>query len=295
MAFMSKKTSERDYLCKGLTTCEGCGMELIARKMLQVLGPNTIILTPPSCSAIITGTSRETGWQVPAFMSNLESVGAYASGIRVGLEVLGRNDIQVVGFAGDGGTVDIGLQALSGAIERGHRFIYVCYDNEAYMNTGIQRSGATTLGAWTTTTPGGKTNQRKDVASMLLAQGIPYLATASVGYINDFANKINKARSVDGPSYIHVHTPCSTGWRFPAEQTIEVARMAVQTGMWVLYEAEKGKVRITRKVRNFKPVEEYLRLQKRFNGITAQVVQELRDYIREGYEYLQEREEKSDE
>lgn len=272
----TNQASAPSLVSHGLTTCEGCAMELIGRAMLEVLGPRTIVLTPPSCSAILTGYGLETGWRIPAFQSNLENIAAYSSGIRVALEVLGKTDVNVVAFAGDGGTVDIGLQALSGAIERGHRFIYVCYDNEAYMNTGIQRSGATPLGAWTTTTPAGKQEGKKDIVGMLLAQGIPYIATASAGYIEDFQRKVAKAKDTDGPAYLHVQTPCSTGWRFPARDTITVARLAVETGLWPLFEAVNGKVRVTHKVKEFKPLEEYLQRQGRFRNITPAQVARLK-------------------
>lgn len=284
-----EKRKNGEYLYHGLTTCEGCAMELVARTAMDILGQNTIILTPPSCSAILTGFGRETGWKVPSFMSNLAAVAAYASGIREGLNVLGKKDTHILGYAGDGGTVDIGLQALSAAVERGHRFIYICYDNEAYMNTGIQRSGSTPMGAWTTTTAGGKPEHRKDVPQMLLAQGIPYLATASVGYLDDLKKKIEKAKDVDGPCYIHVHAPCSTGWRFPADRTIEVARLAVETGMWALYEAVDGNVRITRKVKEFKPIEDYIKVQKRFSNIKPDTVKELQNFVYASYKKLLER------
>lgn len=277
-------------LYHGLTTCEGCGMELIARNVIDILGENTVMITPPSCSAILTGFSRATGWPVPSFMSNLESVAAYASGIREGYEITGKKDIHVVGFAGDGGTADIGLQALSGAIERGHRFIYICYDNEAYMNTGIQRSGCTPIGAWTTTTPNGKPTIKKDISKMILAQGIPYMATASIAFIEDMRKKIEKAKEIDGPSFLHIHIPCSTGWRFPPCKTIEVAKLAVETGMWNLYEAEEGKVRLTKKVKEFKPVKDYMKMQKRFDGISDELVKVLENEAAKNYQELLEME-----
>ena len=270
----------------GVTTCEGCAMEIVARTMMKVLGPRTMVLTPPSCSAILTGYGRETGWKVPAFQSNLENVAAYMSGMRAGLEILGKDDIHVVGLAGDGGTVDIGLQALSGAVERGHRFIYVCYDNEAYMNTGIQRSGATPRGAWTTTTPGGKKEDKKDIVGMLLAQGIPYIATASAGYVDDLAHKLEKAKEVNGPSYIHVSAPCSTGWRFPAANTVTVARMAVDTGLWPLFEATDGMMHVTRKVSKLKPLEEFVKVQGRFAGISVEELAKWQEEVTDKYTRL---------
>lgn len=274
----------------GLTTCEGCGMEIIARTIVNTLGPKTIALTPPSCSAIITGYGGQTGWRIPAFQSNLENIAAYMSGIREGLEITGQSDVAVVGLAGDGGTVDIGLQALSGAIERGHRFIYICYDNEAYMNTGIQRSGATPRWAWTTTTPGGKPEIKKDIVAMLLAQGIPYAATASIGYVEDLAAKIRRAKDIDGPSYIHVHTPCSTGWRFPAGQTVNVARAAVDSGLWPLFEVVDGKVHITRKTGQLKPLKDFVTAQGRFAGVTPEKIDQWQQEVQDKYRRLAEKE-----
>ncbi|HEY8426009.1 MAG TPA: thiamine pyrophosphate-dependent enzyme [Limnochordales bacterium] len=266
-----------DLVSPGLTTCEGCAMEIVARAMTRVLGPRTIVLTPPGCSAILTGFGTETGWKIPAFQSNLENAAAYMSGIRAGLDALGKDDVAVVTLAGDGGTVDIGLQALSGAVERGHRFIYICYDNEAYMNTGIQRSGATPLGAWTTTTPGGKRQHKKDIIAMLMAQGIPYIATASAGYIEDFMRKLERARQVDGPAYIHVHSPCPTGWRMPACDTVRVARLAVESLLWPLYEVVEGRLRVTVKVKEPKPVQAYLEAQGRFRGVSPEDAQRMQE------------------
>lgn len=273
-------------ISKGVTTCEGCGMELLARSILEVLGENTIILTPPSCSAVLTGFGDETSWKVPSFQSNLENIAAYCSGISEALEFKGREDVHVVALAGDGGTVDIGLQALSGAIERGHKFIYVCYDNEAYMNTGIQRSGSTPTGAWTTTTPGGKNEVKKDIVGMLMAQGIPYIATASVGYIDDFKDKLRKAKEVDGPSYIHAIQPCAPGWRFHPSQTIKIAQLAVETNLFPLFEAVNGQVKITKKISKVKPVDEYLKMQGRFKNVTEEQVESLEERSKEYYEKL---------
>lgn len=276
---------------KGATTCEGCGMELVARAILDVLGENTIILTPPSCSAILTGFGDQTCWKVPAFQSNLENIAAYCSGISTALEYQKRDDVYVVALAGDGGTVDIGLQALSGAIERGHRFIYICYDNEAYMNTGIQRSGSTPTGAWTTTTPGGKNEKKKNIVEMLLAQGIPYIATASVGYIDDFKRKLAKAKDIDGPAYIHTMTPCATGWRFQPRETINIARIAVETNLYPLFEAVDGRIRVTKKVPKAKPIEDYLKAQGRFANINKEQIEELEKNANTYYNRLLEMEE----
>ena len=276
----------KSLLCNGLTTCEGCAMEIVARTMMKVFGPRSIVLTPPSCSAILTGYGRETGWKVPSFQSNLENIAAYMSGMRAGLDILGKDDIHIVGLAGDGGTVDIGLQALSGAVERGHRFIYICYDNEAYMNTGIQRSGSTPRGAWTTTTPGGKKEERKDIVGMLLAQGIPYIATASAGYVDDLIKKLEIAKNIDGPSYIHVSAPCSTGWRFPSADTVTVSRLAVNSGLWPLFEATNGIIHVTRKVVNLTSLEKFVKMQGRFAGMSAEDLAKWQDEVTDKYNRL---------
>jgi pyruvate/2-oxoacid:ferredoxin oxidoreductase beta subunit len=282
--------SDETLIYHGLTTCEGCGMEIIGRAILSVLGRRTIILTPPSCSAILTGYGRQTGWKIAAFQSNLENIAAYMAGIREGLEITGQKDITVVGLAGDGGTVDIGLQALSGAIERGHKFMYICYDNEAYMNTGIQRSGSTPQYAWTTTTPGGKPEIKKDVVAMLLAQGIPYAATASIGYVDDLSKKIRRAKDIEGPSYIHVHQPCGTGWRFPADQTINVARAAVDSGLWPLFEVVNGQVHVTRRPKQLKPLIEYVKSQGRFASVSPEHIEQWQQQVNQKYSTLVQKE-----
>lgn len=273
-------------LSSGLTTCAGCLMELVARTALRVLGRNTVVLTPPSCSAILTGYGDETGLGVPGFQSNLENIAAYCSGIQTGFHVQGRDDIHILAFAGDGGTMDIGLQALSAAIERRHRFIYICYDNEAYMNTGIQRSGGTPLGAWTTTTPAGALVGKKNIVGMLLAQGIPYLATASAGHVKDLEKKVAKAAKIDGPSYLHVLTPCATGWRFPAKESVNVAKLAVESRVWPLLESVNGKLRLTKEIRKPRAVEEYFDCQGRFRNLDAATRHELAVSIDDNYNVL---------
>lgn len=258
----------KGYLSSGMTTCAGCAMELVARRVFESLGQNTVVVIPPGCAAILAGYSGETPLHLPVVMSNLEATAAFASGIRAGLDILGKGDVQVLGFAGDGGTADIGLQSLSGAAERNERIIYVCYDNEAYMNTGIQSSGSTPAGAWTTTTPAGKATPRKDLAQIMAAHRIPYVATASVAYPEDLSRKVKKASQAQGTAFIHVHSPCPTGWRFPPSKTIEVARMAVRTGIWLLYEVENGKTTINIKPGDL-PVQRYLELQGRFKNLSA--------------------------
>lgn len=279
--------AELDLLSKGLTTCQGCPMELIGRAALKVLGAKTITMTPPSCSAILTGSGDETGWGIPSVQTVLMSLPAFASGVSEALKIQGKNDVTVMGFAGDGGTFDIGLQSLSGAIERGHKAVFICYNNEAYMNTGNQRSSATTLGAATKTTPTGKKEVSKNIDFMLLHTPLAYQATASVGNIRDFKRKLAKAAAKDGPSFIHVMAPCPSGWKFPTEQTIQIAKMAIKSGMWLLFEREDGKITINQKPTDFELIPEYLASQKRFNRVDDNIRSEIIREAKSRYETLQ--------
>ncbi|MGE5577799.1 MAG: thiamine pyrophosphate-dependent enzyme [Syntrophothermus sp.] len=281
------KKEAKGLVAHGVSTCAGCGLELAIRVVLAELGPRTIIVIPPGCAALFSGFGKDTALRIAGFQGNLENTAAYAAGIRAGLEAQGKTDITVLGFAGDGGTVDIGLQSLSGAFERGDRILYVCYDNEAYMNTGIQGSGSTDLGAWTTTTPGGKSTRRKDMIQIAAAHRIPYAASASVGYVEDLRRKIARARDAGGPAYIHVHTPCPTGWGFEPDKTIQVAKAAVETRCWNLYEVENGQTRLTHAVRNPKPVQEYLGLQGRFAGLPEESYRSIQRAVDADYTALE--------
>lgn len=248
----------------GVNTCPGCGLELILRKAIEVLGENTMIVLPPGCSAVFAGFGNTTALGIPGFMGNLENTAACAAGVRSSLDIQGKKDINVLAFAGDGASVDIGFQALSGLFERGERVIYICYDNEAYMNTGGQRSGATPLHAITTTTPGGKLTPKKDMIAIAEAHNVPYIASASVGYIQDFVQKVKKASQVEGTSYIHVHSPCPTGWGFATDKTIEIARLAVKSGAWKLCESINGEKTERVVEPDDESFKEYLGLQRRF-------------------------------
>jgi pyruvate ferredoxin oxidoreductase beta subunit len=263
----------------GVSTCAGCGLELVIRSILEVLGENTVIVIPPGCAALFSGYGKETALKIPGFQGNLENTAAIAAGIKAGFEVQGRYDVTVLAFAGDGATVDIGLQSLSGVFERGDKVLYVCYDNEAYMNTGIQGSGSTPLMAATTTTPGGKPSSKKNMLEIALAHGIPYVASASVGYINDLKKKVEKAKNMNCLSYLHIHTPCPTGWGFDPSLTIQVAKAAVQTGAWVLMEVENSKQQPNRKIGKLKPIKEYLKLQKRFKHLTETDIQHIQEEV----------------
>ena len=277
------RTESKGYVAHGVSACAGCGMELIIRNVLDVLGQDTTLVIPPGCSALFCGFGCETGIKVSAFQGNLENSAAIATGIRAGYAVQGNDHTHVVAFAGDGATLDIGLQSLSGMMERGEDVLYICYDNEAYMNTGIQGSSATPVGAWTTTTPGGKSVCKKDLLGIAMAHGIPYCASASIANIPDLRKKVQKAKDIRGPRLLHIFCPCPTGWGYEPAKSVEVARLAVQTGAWVLYECEEGKVRVTVKPKELKPLGEYLKLQNRFKGITEEEVKSFQEYITENY------------
>ena len=277
---------EEEFVLPGTRACAGCSMALIMRITLKALGKNTIMTIPASCSTVQTGMQGFMTTRVSVLNTPFMSAGAAASGIVASLEAKKLdNDVNVLAFAGDGGTTDIGIQALSGAAERGTNFIYLCYDNEAYMNTGVQRSGSTPFGASTTTTPGGKKQQRKDMAQILEAHGIPYVATASAGYPLDLYDKLMRAKEIKGTKYIHVNAPCPPGWGFDPRYTIEIGRLAVQTGFWPLYEVIEGKLSLSKDSKRYlnpekrKSIEDYLQAQKRFRHITEKELKVYNDYI----------------
>ncbi|MHA1762620.1 MAG: thiamine pyrophosphate-dependent enzyme, partial [Promethearchaeota archaeon] len=257
---------EEEYIYPGTRACAGCGMALMYRIALKALGAKTIITVPASCLTVLHGMQGFCSTKVSVLHTPFAATGASASGIAASLESknLGE-EICVVGFAGDGGTTDIGIQSLSGAAERGTNFIYACYDNEAYMNTGVQRSGSTPLGAFSTTTPGGKTQRKKDMPGILEAHGIPYVATASASYPLDLYEKFRKARDIKGTRYIHIHSPCPPGWGYEPKNTIKIGRLAVQTGFWPLYEVEQGKFALSPSSKKYLdpakrlPIEQYLK------------------------------------
>lgn len=275
-----------DLLAPGLTTCAGCSMALAFRLVLREVGPQTIAVIPPGCDAIFIGLGAETPLKIPALMGNLGATAAYLSGIEAGLEMVGKTGVNVLAFAGDGATVDIGLQSLSGALERGHDFLYICSDNEGYMNTGAQGSGSTPLGARTSTTPGGKLSRRKDIAQIVAAHRPPYVATASIAYPADFTAKVRHGLEIKGPAFIHLQIPCPTGWRFPAEKTVEVARLAVETGLFPLYEIVHQELRWNYPTGKLKPVVEYLSRQERFQGLTSEQVAEIQAEVNQTIERL---------
>ncbi len=281
-----KDISEVELIAPGHRSCAGCGCILSIRHALKALGKNVVVSQATGCMEVTTTPYPETAWRVPWIHVAFENAAAVASGVSRALKARGKNDVKAVAIAGDGGTADIGLQALSGAVERGEDILYICYDNEAYMNTGIQRSGATPFGAWTTTTPigtkkRGEDRPKKDIPAIIAAHGAPYVATASVAYPLDFIRKVKKAASIKGPTYVHVHAPCVPGWRIESNKTIEVARLAVLTGAWALYEIEGGKLNVTFKPPKRKPVAEYLKTQGRFKHLTDQDIANIQRLVDE--------------
>ncbi len=280
-----------ELFCAGNSTCAGCGLELAIRWAMKALGPRTAMVAPASCLNVVVGLWPKTAPAFPFINMAFAAGASAATGIRAAYDAKGIKDMNVVVFAGDGGTTDIGIQALSGAAERGTNIIYVCYDNEAYMNTGRQRSSSTPYGATTTTTPTGKRQHKKNLPLIMASHGI-YSATASVSDIPDLYDKFKKAASLPGCKYIQIIAPCPPGWRYDASKTVEIADLVVRTGMWILYEVENGKLRLTGKSRNLlekekrKPVVEYLTEQGRFNQVSEEDIQILQDWVDHNWEEI---------
>lgn len=280
------KIPEEELLASGHRGCAGCGASIGVRLALKALGRNTVAISATGCLEVMTTPYPETAWEIPWIHVAFENAGAVASGVESALRIQGKDDVNVVAFGGDGGTVDIGLQSLSGAMERGHNLTYICYDNEAYMNTGIQRSASTPFGAHTTTSPKGKNSfgedkHKKNMPMIMAAHGIPYVATASISYPEDFMKKVKKAAEIDGPAYIHLNQPCTTGWGYEPEKTIEMGRLAVETGAWVLYEIENGEFKVTYRPSERKPVKEYLEAQKRFKHLNDEQKEQIQEHVDE--------------
>jgi pyruvate ferredoxin oxidoreductase beta subunit len=284
-AGLKPKTLKEGYIppgerlfAPGHRGCAGCAELLAARLVIEAAGPNTIIANNTGCLEVTTTPYPESAWGVPWIHSLFENAAAVASGIEAGLKALGRKEgVNIIAQGGDGSTVDIGLGLISGMLERGHDVLYVCYDNEAYMNTGVQRSGATPYCASTTTSPSGEISfgnmrPKKPMVEIAAAHGIPYAATASAAYPRDLQRKVKKALSIKGPKYLHIHVPCPTGWYADSVDTIKIGKLAVETGLFPLYEIEynpdTGEQKITAKrSKKRPPVEEYLKTQNRFRHL----------------------------
>ncbi|MCI6774788.1 MAG: pyruvate synthase subunit PorB [Methanobrevibacter boviskoreani] len=282
---------KEELFAPGHRGCAGCGAAIGARLALKASGKNTVAICATGCLEVMTTPYPETAWRVPFVHVAFENAGAVASGVERALKSQGKEDTHVIAFGGDGGSVDIGLQSISGAMERGHNITYICYDNEAYMNTGIQRSGATPWGASTTTSPAGSESfgedkPKKNMPMIMAAHGIPYIATASIAYPEDYMKKVKKAVETKGPAYIHLNQPCTTGWGFDPSKTIELGRLGVETGFWPLYEIENGEFKVTYRPTERKPVVEYLKAQKRFRHLDEEHVQMIQDYVNNQCEEL---------
>jgi pyruvate ferredoxin oxidoreductase beta subunit len=292
--------TQKEYFTPGHRACQGCAEALAVRLVAKALGRNVIVAAATGCMEIVSSPLPFTSWRVPWFHVAFENTAAVASGIESGLKVLMRKGrlphkkIVTVGMAGDGGTADIGLQALSGAFERSHDFIYICTDNEAYMNTGIQRSSATPFGASTTTSPAGKLRMgqitwKKNMPAIAAAHNIPYVATACPSYPIDLVQKVKRAAEIEGPAYIHILSVCPTGWRSAPELSIKLGRLAVETGIFPLYEVENGKYRLNIDFPKLKPLKEYLRLQGRFRHLTDGMIEEIEKRVHKEVEELKEK------
>ena len=278
--------TEIEYALPGNRLCPGCALSLAYRHILKALEGQVIVTVPASCLTVLHGMYPVTSVTVPCVNTPFASAGASASGLVAGLKALGKKGLTVLAIAGDGGTHDIGIQALSGAAERQTDFIYICYDNEGYMNTGNQRSGSTPLGAISGTTPIlGKQQSQKDITMIMEAHGIPYVATANASYPLDLYEKVKKAKAIKGTKFIHVFIPCPPGWRFPFSDTIKIGELAVQTAWSVLYEIENGVFRLTSaseslaRKGNLRPVREFIAEQGRFKSISEKQISELQDRV----------------
>jgi pyruvate ferredoxin oxidoreductase beta subunit len=300
-----KDLPREELFAPGHRMCAGCGAAIAMRWITKTIGPNAVIANATGCVEVTTTPYPETAWMHPYIHVAFENSAAVASGVEAAIKALKRKgmwdagDTKVVVIAGDGGTYDIGLQSLSGMLERRHGVLYILYDNEAYMNTGIQRSGSTPKYAWTTTTPvgtavKGKIQWKKDIMGIVTAHRVPYAATASVAYILDMVNKIKTALEYteEGPTFLHIYAPCVPGWRYPENKTVEIARLAVETGYFPLYEWDHGKLKLNPPSNNHldkskrKPLKEYLKLQGRFAHLTEQEIAEIENELDAYWEYL---------
>ena len=295
--FVPRLVTSKELFAPGHRACIGCGEALAVRHVCKALGKDVVIANATGCMEIVSSALPTTTWRVPWIHSLFENTAAVASGIESGLKVLRRKGkienkkITVVAMGGDGATCDIGLQALSGALERGHNFIYVCFDNEAYMNTGIQRSSATPFGASTSTSPTGKKSigqitWKKNMPAIAAAHDIPYVATACPSYPFDLFDKIKRAKEIEGPAYIHVYSVCPTGWRSAPELSVQLGRLAVETGIFPLYEIDHGRYKLSMEFSPLRPITEYTKLQGRFRHLTADVLQQIQDKVVQKYEEL---------
>jgi len=285
------KRSEEDLVYPGHLGCPGCGATIAMKLALRVLGDRTVIIIPASCWGIIAGPYPQSSLKVPVLHAAFAAGGAVSSGVRAALDMKGDHETTVVAWAGDGGTFDIGFQSLSGAVERNEDILYVCYDNEAYMNTGVQRSSATPYGSRTTTTPGSnwKATRKKNIVEALAAHRIPYAATASIAFPEDLMRKFQTAKEMRGGSrFIHLYATCPTGWGVASELSVKIARMAVQSNVFPLYEVRDG-IRYTLNFEGRLPVGPYLEPQRRFKHLSEPDVKHIQAMVDEDWERLRQK------
>lgn len=298
--YVPRLLDKEERFAPGHRACIGCGEALAVRLACKALGNNVIVVNATGCMEIVSSQIPYTSWSVPWIHTLFENTAAVASGIEAGLKVKKRKgrgtpqDVKIVAIAGDGGTSDIGLQALSGAMERGHNFLYICFDNEAYMNTGIQRSSATPYGASTTTSPAGKVSigqftWKKNMPAIAAAHNIPYVATACPSYPFDLLDKVRKGMDTDGPAYIHILSVCPTGWRCPPDLTVRLGRLAVETGIFPLYEVENGQYKLSLDFPKLRSVTDYTKLQGRFRHLSPDDMNKIQTRVIEEYEKLKEK------
>ena len=292
--FMPRLVTTEENFAPGHRACIGCGEALAVRHVCKALGKNVIIVNATGCVEIISSLIPQTSWCVPWIHTLFENVAAVMSGIESAYKVRQRKgkipakEVKFVGFGGDGATSDIGLQALSGAMERGHNFLYCCFDNEAYMNTGIQRSSSTPYGAWTTTAPVGKKSigqatLKKNMPEIAVAHRIPYVATACPSYPFDLMDKVKRGAEIEGPAYVHILSVCPTGWRCSPDLSIELGRLAVETGVFPLYEVTNGEYKLNFDFPELRPVRDYLKKQGRFKHLTEEIIDEIQARVEADY------------
>lgn len=278
---------EENIFSSGHQACPGCGQALAFRYVLNTMGPDTIAVVPPSCAAIISGPQPYSSMRIPVYQTTLESSAVSAAGIKRALIAKGQDHTNVIAIAGDGGTYDIGFQALSSAAERGEDIIYFCMDNEGYMNTGTQKSSSTPRYAYTTSTPGGKPTMKKNLAEIMAAHQVPYVATATIGYPDDLVNKVIKAKEFKGTRLIIILTPCLDGWGMADNSAVRISRLAVSTGIFPLYEVENGVKYTLNHGADGTPVSEYMKVQRRYRHITAEQMEQVQAEVDEQYKILQ--------
>jgi len=285
----SPPRSDAPLLCPGHAACPGCAEPLTLRHILDVLGPDTMAVIPPSCMAIIAGPQPYSSLRIPVYQPTLEASAAAASGLRRALDAKGQHDTQVIVLAGDGGTYDIGFQCLSSAAERNENILYFCLDNEGYMNTGAQKSSSTPHYASTGSTPAGKTSRKKNLLEIMAAHGIPYAASASIGHLDDLRRKVQKAKAMRGLRLITLLIPCLDGWGLADDGALGTARAAVECGAYPLVEIEDGVRYTLNHPQRTRPVADYLALQRRYRHLSAEQTQALQAEVDEGWARLQRR------